>query len=152
MVTIQPAGIEDASNILALQRLAYQSEATIYDDQSIPPLVQTLTDIAGEFRSKLFLKAVEDGALVGSVRGYALDDAAFLGRLVVDPSCQKRGVGTLLVSAFEDSFPDVHRFELFTGHKSERNIAFYRRLGYVPFRRERVHPGLELVYMEKVVK
>jgi ribosomal protein S18 acetylase RimI-like enzyme len=151
MVSIQPAGREDAAAILSLQRLAYLSEAKLYDDDSIPPLVQTLEELSAEFASKLFLKAVEDGALVGSVRGHAREGVAFLERLAVDPACQGRGVGTLLVRSFEASFPGAQRFELFTGHKSERNIALYRRLGYVPFRRERIHPGLEIVYLEKRV-
>ena len=39
---ITQATAEDAAAILALQRLAYQSEAEVYGDFSIPPLTQTL--------------------------------------------------------------------------------------------------------------
>ena len=39
---ITTAIIEDAAAILVLQRLAYQSEAAIYDDFTIPPLTETL--------------------------------------------------------------------------------------------------------------
>lgn len=35
---IKPATIEDANSILTLQRLAYQSEAAVYDDFMIRPL------------------------------------------------------------------------------------------------------------------
>jgi GNAT superfamily N-acetyltransferase len=152
MAEIQKAGPQDAAEILSLQRLAYLSEARIYDDFTIPPLVQTLDELCAELASKLFLKAIEKGELVGSVRGHARDGSAFLERLVVHPTRQGRGIGTLLVRVFEASFPGVRRFELFTGHKSVRNLAFYRRLGYEPFRRDGIHPGLELVFLEKVVK
>ena len=37
----------------------------------------------------------------------------------------------------------------FTGHRSERSLAIYQRLGYVPFREERGTDGLTLVYLEK---
>ena len=37
---IKPAVIEDSEAILTLQRLAYQSEAAIYDDFTIPPLTR----------------------------------------------------------------------------------------------------------------
>jgi len=151
-VTIEPAKPEDAAVILALQKHAYLSEAKIYDDYSIPPLVQTLEEISAEFHSKLFLKAIESGKLVGSVRGHCREDSAYLERLIVHPSHQGRGVGSLLARSFEALFPGARRFELFTGHRSERNIAFYRHLGYLPFRRDRVHPGLELVYLEKVTQ
>lgn len=36
---------EDAAAILALQKLAYQSEARLYDDYSLPPLTQTLPEM-----------------------------------------------------------------------------------------------------------
>jgi hypothetical protein len=39
---IEEATVSDAEEILALQKLAYQSEAEIYNDFGIPPLVQTL--------------------------------------------------------------------------------------------------------------
>ncbi len=39
---IERAIISDAEEILSLQKLAYRSEAEIYNDFNIPPLVQTL--------------------------------------------------------------------------------------------------------------
>ena len=56
---IKPAMIEDAEAILALQRLAYQSEAAIYDDFTIPPLTETLGDLKSRFHDRRFLKVVE---------------------------------------------------------------------------------------------
>lgn len=38
-VTITIAGRDDAAAILELQRLAYQSEAELYQDWNIPPLI-----------------------------------------------------------------------------------------------------------------
>jgi GNAT superfamily N-acetyltransferase len=150
MVTVEAASLVDAAAILSLQRDAYQDEAKIYDDYAIPPLVQTLEEIATEFGSKVFLKAIDGGELVGSVRGYARGDTVHLERLMVRASRQGRGIGSLLVRELEAMFPQARRFELFTGHKSERNIALYRHLGYAPFRRTRVHPGLELVHLERI--
>jgi ribosomal protein S18 acetylase RimI-like enzyme len=148
-VIIGTATPDDAPAILALQKLAYASEARIYDDDSIPPLTQTLEELAAEFGHKTVLKAVEHSSLVGSVRGFAQGGVAHLERLIVHPASQGRGIGSALVARFEACFPDVERFELFTGHRSERNLALYSRLGYRPFRREAIHPGLELVHMEK---
>ena len=42
---IERAKIEDAKEILDLQKLAYQSEAEIYNDYTIPPLTQTLEEM-----------------------------------------------------------------------------------------------------------
>jgi hypothetical protein len=66
---ITRASIEDARAILALQRIAYQSEARLYRDWSIPPLTESLEDLRIEFSDKVFLKAKLGGLIVGSVRG-----------------------------------------------------------------------------------
>lgn len=148
-VLIEPATAEDAREILDLQKLAYRSEAEIYDDYSIPPLTQSLEDIQAAFYEKTFLKATVAGRIVGAVRGYVLDETCMIGRLIVHPDFQSQGIGSGLMGAIEKCFSDVKRFELFTGHKSERNVRLYRRLGYRVTRRERVNETLELVYMEK---
>jgi len=46
---IASAMVEDAAEILAVQRLAYQSEAEIYGDFALPPLLETLEDLRSQF-------------------------------------------------------------------------------------------------------
>lgn len=46
-------------------------------------------------------------------------------------------------------FGQAQRFELFTGHKSERNVHFYERLGYRTFKSEEITKTLSFVFMEK---
>ena len=65
---ITRASQEDAEIILHLQIHAYLSEAEIYNDYSIPPLIQTLKEIKQEFSQQVFLNALEEGEIVGSVR------------------------------------------------------------------------------------
>ena len=57
MVAITAASTRDAEAILALQKLAYQSEATLYDDWSLPPLTQTIDSLHEEFTHSIVLKA-----------------------------------------------------------------------------------------------
>ncbi len=149
-MNIVEATAADAAAILHLQKLAYQSEARIYNDDQIPPLTQTAGEIEREFADLVFLKATtDDGALVGSVRACERDGTCFIGRLVVHPDHQGRGIGAELVKGIESRFAHVERFELFTGHKSQRNLRFYQRLGYRAFREERVTDALRMVFLEK---
>lgn len=53
---IEPTSIGDALEILTLQKVCYQSEAEIYPDYNIPPLIQTLEEIESEFGVYYFLK------------------------------------------------------------------------------------------------
>ena len=50
-MSIERATIDDAQEILVLQKLAYTSKAEIYDDFTIEPLHQTLEEIRAEFES-----------------------------------------------------------------------------------------------------
>jgi ribosomal protein S18 acetylase RimI-like enzyme len=146
---ITQASVTDAEAILALQKLAYRSEAEIYDDFAIPPLRQTLAEMRQDIARQLVLMATLGGRVVGSVRGHEREGTCHIGRLIVDPSCQNRGIGRRLMAAIEERFRGVRRYELFTGHRSERNLALYRKLGYVAFRTETASDSLCIVCLEK---
>jgi ribosomal protein S18 acetylase RimI-like enzyme len=146
---INAASPADAGAILALQKLAFQSEARLYDDFSIPPLRQTLEELWQELAWKVVFKATRAGEIIGSVRGYQQGDTCYVERLIVHPDHQGRGLGTALMGQIEGAFPGARRAELFTGHKSRRNIRLYQRLGYAIFRQEPVAAHLIFVFMEK---
>jgi ech hydrogenase subunit C len=141
----------DAPELLALQKTAYQSEAEIYGDDSLPPLQQTLEEMQQDFArpGQIFLKTVVNGKIIGTMRGYAENDSAFLSRLLVHPYFQGRGIGHRLVAEMEKSFPTVKRFEVFTGQKSERNLAQFRKLGYQEFKTAPFTPAITWVYLQK---
>lgn len=140
----------DAEEILALQKAAYESEALLYEDRSLPPLTQTLQEMLADFERQLVLKAVEGERIVGSVRASMHGETCLIARLVVHPDFQGRGLGTRLLEEIEARFPRARRFELFTGHRSEKALHIYGKSGYKAFRTERVHERLNLVYLEKL--
>lgn len=146
---IKPAVVEDADAILALQHLAYQSEAAIYDDFTLPPLLESLEETRARFQDRRFLKAVESERVVGSVRAFADLGTCHVERLIVHPDCRRQGIGTALLRAIEMLFPGANRFELFTGHKSEGNLRIYEREGYRTFRQQRLNDRVSLVFMAK---
>ena len=146
---IENATVADAEQILELQKLAYISEAEIYSDYNIPPLIQTLEEIMKEFDEQLFLKATIDNKFIGSVRAYLQNGSCFIGRLIVHSNHQNRGIGTKLMCEIENRFSHANRFELFTGHRSEQNIRFYKKQGYNIIGIEQINDNLKFVYLEK---
>ncbi len=149
VLAIETASVEDAKTILHLQKEAYQSEAEIYGNFDIAPLKQTLDEIRHDFSKKCFLKASFKNHIVGSVRAYSDGETCFIERLIVAPSKQDLGIGSKLLKAIEDRFPDSPRFELFTGHKSRRNLFFYQKRGYSEFKHSIVCDKITRVYLEK---
>ncbi len=148
-LTIGLAQLTDAPQILALQKLAYLSEAEINQDYTIPPLTQTLEEIEREFQTQAVLKAVREGRIIGSVRAYLQEGTCYIGRLIVHPDFQNRGIGAKLLRAIEEHFVQAKRYELVTGEKSERNLYFYQKWGYRIFRKEKLTDKVPLVFLEK---
>ncbi|WP_281774769.1 GNAT family N-acetyltransferase [Methanobacterium formicicum] len=150
---IETANILDAEEILDLQKLCYISEAEIYSDETIPPLIQTIDEIKAEFQDYYFLKVVMEGKIIGSVRArISHPGTCYIGRLIVHPNFQNKGIGTRLMGEIEKVFHGCERWELITGHLSKKNIKLYEKLGYKIFKREEITPNLNLVHLEKINK
>lgn len=140
---------DDLSAILDLQHLAYQSEAKLLNDFTIPPLRETLDDVWRQFRDGIILKAVTpSGEIVGSVRGIVKGGTLHIGKLIVHPDHQGKGLGGMLLREIEKYYP-LLRYELFTSTKSTRNISLYEKNGYVQYSTKALTPEVQLVYLEK---
>lgn len=139
----------DLKDILDLQYLSYQSEAIIYNNYFIQPLTQTLEELEKEFEDQLILKALLNETIVGSVRAYEEEKSCKIGKLIVHPSYQGRGIGTKIMEEVERLFDHTERFELFTGHKSTRNLSLYNKLGYKAYKTMVMDKDLEIIFMEK---
>ncbi|MDR0272839.1 MAG: GNAT family N-acetyltransferase [Clostridiales bacterium] len=145
---ILKAEIEDLPQILSLQKLAYQSEAILVNDFSIPPLTQTLESIENDYKSGIILKAADENIIIGSVRGKKIGDTAYFGKLIVNPDFQNRGIGTKLLLAVEKYFPKM-RYGIFTSNLSEKNLAIYQKNGYIEFKREKYSDNFDFVFLYK---
>jgi ribosomal protein S18 acetylase RimI-like enzyme len=90
--------------------------------------------------------------IVGSVRGQLTGDSVYVGRLMVDSEYQNKGLGTRLMLALESAFPQAKKFTLGTGHRSERNLYLYHKLGYKIVSSEVANENLVMVHLEKTIR
>ncbi len=133
-VTISDAAVDDAGEILTVQRAAFLTDAQIYRDPFMASLTQTLEDLEALIvrPDVVFLVARVGHRIVGSVRAEVADGVAHIGRLMTAPDMQGRGIGSMLMDAVEAGVGRaVSELRLHTGNRSDANIAFYRRRGYV---------------------
>jgi ech hydrogenase subunit C len=146
---INRANQKDILEILALQKIAYRSEAELYGSDSVPALGQTMEEISADFDRMIFLKAVVNGKIVGSIRGRRDGDTAHISRVAVHPYFQGKGIATGLIRQIEHEVGDVRVYEAFTGHQSLRNLHLYEKMGYQRVRTEPFTPTVNWVYLQK---
>ena len=125
-------GLNDAGEILTLQRAAFLTEAAAHNDFRIPPLTQTLAELEDELADPdvTALGVRDGGRLIGAVRLRRSENVAELGRLIVAPDRQGQGIGTRLLLHTETTHAQVQEMRLFTGEHSIANLRLYARHGY----------------------
>ncbi len=132
---IVEARASDAPELLVLQRACWVQEALSNDHLGIPALHESLTDVQ-EWLESWQVWVVRSGPrLIGAVRAQfiAQEDAWDIGRIMVAPDLQGRGLGRALLRHAESRAPgSVRRFKLFTGTGSEDNLRMYKKAGYQP--------------------
>lgn len=148
-IKIARARRSDLQEILALQYLAYQSEAALFRSKDIPPLRQTLDDLMEEYdRGIVLIEVAEDGTIIGSVRAYEDAATVYIGKLMVHPDYRRQGYGRKLLTEIENCY-NGKRFELFTSTRSKDNIRLYQKAGYTIFDQKPINEDIVFVYLEK---
>ena len=109
-----------------IRRLYTEVGWTAYTD-NMPALEK------GYKNSMLVLAAYENDDLLGIVRtvgdGYTI---VFIQDILVFPEKQRQGVGTALLKAVLEKYPDVRQIELTTDN-TPKTLAFYKSLGFSEF-------------------
>ena len=143
----------DAGELYTLQRACWVQEQEANPGVPIPALQESLADLQRWLATDTVLVVRSAGRLVGAVRARphtgADGDVWDIGRLMVAPDLQGRGLGRVLLERIEARAPDgTAGFELFTGSGSVRNQRMYKKAGYRL--RGEVEPGV--VRMTKPVR
>ncbi len=138
----------DSGQVTVLQRGCWVEEAIANGTLQIPPLTETVEEVAAWLDRTLALGLWREGRLIGLIRGSHAGDAWEVGRIGVVPDLRGHHLGWWLMDEIEARAEEgCTRYELFTGAKSERNISLYERRGYVRIAQTRP----DLVYLEKSI-
>ena len=124
------AAPSDAAEVFTLQRACWVQEQQANPGVFIPPLHEDFADVQAWLTEWTTLVLRHGGRLVGAVRGRLHDETWDIGRLMVAPDLQGRGIGRVLLDAIELAAPvEATGYVLFTGALSERNIRIYKKAG-----------------------
>jgi tRNA (guanine37-N1)-methyltransferase len=151
----RPATRADAGELLTLQRACWLQEAIVLQTLDVPALHEDLDQVLADLERWQTWVLRSAGRLVGAVRGRlggpdgSEDPGAswVVGRLMVVPDLQGRGLGRWLLERCEEGAPsEATSYALVTGGTSEDNQRMYRRAGYRPYR---FTPGDPVMWMTK---
>ncbi|MFJ6612595.1 GNAT family N-acetyltransferase [Streptomyces sp. NPDC091289] len=125
-------GPDDAPEVTVLQRACWMEEALANDTLAIPALHESPADVRAWLADWHTTGLWRDGRLLGMVRTRRTGADLHVGRLAVAPDLRGLGVGRWLLRRAESEGEEGGRIVLSTGAASHRNLALYRRQGYVP--------------------
>jgi tRNA (guanine37-N1)-methyltransferase len=136
---IQAAQPSDAEELTVLQRACWLSEAVANASLDMPALTENVDEVRDGIVAWQTWVVRSGGRLVASVRARVSTEAPGqweIGRLMVAPDLQGRGIGRALLEYAEGAAPvGTTRLWVNTGSRSSANLRRYRRAGY------RVQPG-----------
>jgi tRNA (guanine37-N1)-methyltransferase len=140
-VEVRPVRPADAGELLTLQRACWVQEMFANPAVEMDALTETLEDVHAWTAAGVTLVAHVAGRLVGAVRGRQRGTTWDVGRLMVAPDLQGRGLARMLLGRIEAlAPPGTTELELLTGAGSLRNQRIYKRAGYRM--RGEVRPGV----------
>ena len=147
LVCLDVSDVETATELLELQRRAYEVEAGLIGSIDIPPLRETLEELQSS--EETFLGALAEGRMIGAISWRILGETIDLHRLVVDPQHFRRGVGASLVRAALAAEPAASRAIVQTGAGNQPAKSLYRREGFEQTDEAEVLPGLRVARFSK---
>lgn len=131
---VRPAVPADAGELYTLQRACWLQELEANPGVEIPALRESLDDVRrslAEWTVRV-VREPSSGRLVGAVRGRLDRHGEWdIGRIMVAPDLQGRGLGRALLELVEDLAPEgVETYVLFTGAGSLDNQRMYKKAGF----------------------
>ncbi len=141
-VEIRPATRADVGEIFTLTRACWLQELWANPGVLIPALEESFEDAVRGLADWTTFVAVVGGRIVGAARGRLAgagpdspggpgNTVWDVGRVMVAPDLQGRGLGRHLLRVIEEAAPaEVTSYELQTGANSVDNIRMYKRAGY----------------------
>ncbi|WNF23575.1 bifunctional NUDIX hydrolase family protein/GNAT family N-acetyltransferase [Mesobacillus jeotgali] len=130
-ISLKKASIEDAEELLALQREVFMPLYKKYNDHETSPVTQTMERFTARFERGTYFKILFEGELAGSV--FVYEKSPGLMRLHIINILEKhhnKGIAQAVMKRLELMYPEADTWELDTILTEERNCYLYEKMGY----------------------
>jgi ribosomal protein S18 acetylase RimI-like enzyme len=140
---------QQSLELLMLQQLSYRIEAQLIGFKEIPPLwdsPKTLRE-CGE----VFYGYYETNRLSGAVSIKQTVKELTICRLMVHPTCFRRGIASRLLEFAEELAVPGLWVKVSTGTNNDPAVKLYTKYGYEPTQIMEISPGITLTVFHKLV-
>jgi tRNA (guanine37-N1)-methyltransferase len=121
----------DAGELFTLTRACWLQELRANPAVVFPAIEESLADAVRGIEGFTTFVARAAGRLVGSSRARLAGEVWDIGRVMVAPDLQGRGLGRHLLTIIEEAAPaEATSYGLVAGGRSTDNIRMYKRAGY----------------------
>lgn len=130
-IALKKASVDDADELLALQREVFMPLYKKYHDHETSPVTQTMERFSARFERGEYYKILFEGKLAGSV--FVYEKSPGLMRLHIINVLEKhhnKGIAQEVMKMLEHMYPEADAWELDTILNEERNCYLYEKMGY----------------------
>ncbi|WLR54430.1 bifunctional NUDIX hydrolase family protein/GNAT family N-acetyltransferase [Mesobacillus subterraneus] len=130
-ITLKKASVDDAEELLALQKEVFMPLYKKYKDHETSPVTQSMERFTARFDRGDYFKILFEAELAGSV--FVYEKSPGLMRLHIINILEKyhnKGIAQVVMKRLELLYPEAEAWELDTIQSEERNCYVYEKMGY----------------------
>lgn len=138
-ISLRKASVDDANELLELQKEVFMPFLLRYEDYETSPATQTMDRFTRRFDIGDYYKILFNDALIGSIYIHELDPGVMKLHIInILEEYQGRGIAQAVIKRIEAMYPQAYRWELETILSEPRNCYLYEKMGYVRFGENKV--------------
>jgi isopentenyldiphosphate isomerase len=130
-ISLWKASIEDAEELLELQKEVFKPLYEKYNDHETSPVTQTMERFLTRFERGEYYKITYEGQLAGSVNVYQKTPGFMRLHIInIREEFHNRGIAQQVMTRLELMYPEAEAWVLGTILTEERNCYLYEKMGY----------------------
>jgi isopentenyldiphosphate isomerase len=131
-ISLRRASVDDAEELLALQKRVFKQIYETYQDHEISPVNQTMGKFLGRFERGDYYKIIYQNILAGSVFVYEKEPGKMVLHIInMLEEYQSKGIAQETMKRLEGMYPQAESWQLETILTEKRNCYLYEKMGYV---------------------
>ena len=138
--------VEEAQDILAVQKEAFREDLERYKDHKTNPANEPIEKLIYKINKNHHYTILIDDIIIGGAE-VRLDseDECYINRIFLSPEYQDSGFGSQIMIFLETEYPSVKKWTLSTPHLNYRNHHFYEKFGFKKVGEHCVTENLSLI-------